>query len=450
MKLKRLKVTATLIIVAAATVISLAGFTSSSYAATPTQASSDELIHPIIKYLGKYSPHVHFSCQTPLAAQRCFGPQDFYKAYDISPLLNAGITGKGRTIAIIDFNQDPTIKHDLHVFDQYFGLPDPILNIFPRETTAMPINPSYAAETTLDVELAHAIAPGATINLILSTGQAEDVAKATAFVVDNNLGDVLSQSYGLGETDNPAFVQALHQSFLQATKKNITLLASSGDTGAAVVTAINRNGKIEQFARLGVAYPESDPLVTSVGGTTLYVNAKGQYRTETAWNNSSYFSPLGTYNATGGGFSAFFPQPAYQNNIPGIGHYRGVPDVSYNAFSNAIITCSSCGKGVDRMFLAGGTSAGSPQWAGIVALADQVAGKRLGFLNPILYRIGTSPEYGTSFHDTQIGNNTYAYTNKGTPGEIPGYSTQPGWDAATGWGSPDVAHLVPQLRRQDS
>ena len=446
MRLKRLKVTATLIIVAIATTISLAGFTSRSYAATPTQLSSDELIHPLLTYLGKYSPQVRFQCQSPLAVNRCFGPQDFYKAYNINPLLSQGITGKGRTIAIIDLNQAPTIRHDLHVFDQYFGLPDPILNIFTPEQTDMPTDTYTAAETSLDVEVAHAIAPDATINLVLvpfrTFADIPNIQKATTFVVNNNLGDVLSQSYGLGESADPTFVQALHQSFIQATKKNITLLAASGDTGAAVITGIKGN---QVAYGKGVEYPASDPLVTSVGGTNLYVNAEGKYSGERAWNDSSSSSPLGTHNATGGGFSDVFPRPVYQNDIPGIGQYRGVPDVAYDAAGNTIIICSSCGKGTDSAFLTGGTSAGSPQWAGIVALADQVAGKRLGFLNPTLYGIGKNPAYATSFHDIQIGNNTYAYTNNGISGELPGYSTQLGWDAVTGWGSPDVAHLVSKL-----
>ncbi len=248
-------------------------------------------------------------------------------------LFRRGITGKGRTIAIIDFDQDPTISHDLHVFDQYYGLPDPTLNIFTPEGTPSQLDAFTAIETTLDVEYAHVIAPDATINLVLVPWvSVTDIQKAVAFVVDNNLGDVLSQSYGLSETSlDLTFVQAVHQSFVQATKKRITLFAASGDTGAAVVeeSMINR-ARVQIVYGQGVLYPASDPLMMSVGGTTLYVNSEGQYMAETAWNNSSSSSPLATHNDTGGGFSDLFPQPAYQNHIPGIGHYR-------------VVTATGCG-----------------------------------------------------------------------------------------------------------
>jgi subtilase family serine protease len=270
-------------------------------------------------YLGKYSPTVRFSCQSPLSVKRCFGPQDFYKAYEINPLLEKGITGKGRTITIIDANQDPTIGHDLHLFDTFFGLPDPTLNIFTPEGTPLPATADNAAETTLDVELAHAIAPDATIDLILAHSLSNpDVLGATSFVVNNNLGDVLSQSFGENETADPAYVQAVHQLFAQATAQRMTLFASSGDTGAST-TDPNTGLPV-----LGVGYPASDPLVTSVGGTTLYVNSKGQYVKETAWNNSSFSLLAGTNDDTGGGFSVVFPKPPYQNDVSRIGHFRGV------------------------------------------------------------------------------------------------------------------------------
>jgi subtilase family serine protease len=423
----------------AAIILLLAGFISHASAAPPQWFSNQLMPHPVT-YLGKYIPMVRFSCQSPDAERRCLSPQDFYKAYNIDPLFSQGITGKGRTIAIIGFGLDPTIKHDLHLFDQYYGLPDPIINVFMPEGELLSLDNLFATETTLDVEMAHAIAPDATINLVLIPNTFSALVNATAYVINNNLGDVLSQSYGVYETANPAFVQAMHQLFVQATQKHITLLAASGDTGAAIVRA---DPKMEGIvAELGVLYPESDPFVTSVGGTTLSLNAEGKYETETAWNNSSSSSPLGAKNATGGGFSVVFPRPGYQDRILGIGGSRGIPDVAYNADKGGIIiVCSSCGYGPDSALLVAGTSAGSPQWAGIVALADQVAGKRLGFLNPALYDIGTSAAYTTAFHDVQTGDNTYRFST----GQVTGYSAQPGWDPVTGWGSPNVTRLVYQL-----
>lgn len=432
-----------LVLLAGAIAIPFTSSLRSSHAAAPAQVRSDihaDKIRPVSMYLGKFTPTVHFACQSPLVVNRCFGPQDFYKAYNINSLLQQGITGKGRKIVIIDAFQAPTISHDLHVFDQFFGLPDPTLNIFTPEGTPLPT--ADDAETTLDVELAHAIAPSATIDLVLARSLSNtDILGATAFVVNKNLGDVVSQSFGENESADPAYVQAEHTVFTKAIAKHITLLASSGDTGAS------EPDPTTGLPVLAVSYPASDPLVTSVGGTTLLVNTQGQFDEETSWNNSSVSLPPEN-DATGGGFSVVFSRPAYQNGVPGIGNFRGIPDVAYDADnikSGAIIVCSSCGFGPDAVFNEGGTSAGSPQWAGIVALADQLAGKRLGFLNTAIYAIGKSSKYAALFHDVQIGNNTFDFQINNTPGHVTGFSTQKGWDPVTGWGSPNVANLVPFL-----
>ncbi|HXZ05526.1 MAG TPA: S53 family peptidase [Ktedonobacteraceae bacterium] len=433
-----------LVMFAASVAIPLSVSVGNVHAATLFQVRSDvyaKVEPPISTYLGKYSPTVRFTCQSPLSVKRCFGPQDFYKVYNINPLLNKGITGKGRTIVILDANQAPTISQDLHTFDKFFGLPDPTLNIFTPEGTPLPT--TDATETTLDVELAHAIAPRATINLVLARSLSNvDLFNATAFIVNNNLGDVFSESIGENETADPAFVQAVHQLFIQAKAQQVSLFVSSGDTGSA------QTDPTTGLPVLAVGYPASDPLVTAVGGTALYVNSKGQYVSETSWNNSSFDAPPEN-DATSGGFSVVFSRPAYQNGVSSIGNHRGVPDVAYDADninSGAIIICSSCGLGPDAVILTGGTSAGTPQWAGITALADQFAGKRLGFLNTTIYAIGkNSANYSQSFHDVRIGNNTFDFEINGSPGQVTGFSTQKGWDPVTGWGSPNVANLLPML-----
>jgi subtilase family serine protease len=265
-------------------------------------------------------------------------------------------------------------------------------------------------------------------------------------VVDNNLGDVISQSFGISETCVPAYVKAIHKVFLEAEAKHITVLASAGDNGAAALLC-DSAGNVIGVGR-GVQTPESDPLVTSIGGTTLFVDRKGRYDSETSWDESSSTLPFGTNDATGGGFSAVYGKPSYQNDVPGIKTHRGVPDVAYDAAlaSATIIICSSCDPGHPgtQVLDAGGTSAGCPQWAAIVVLADELAGKDLGFLNPTLYEIGSDRSW--AFHDVRVGVNTYAFKDqKGNPAQVVGYATRKGWDPVTGFGSPDVAQLLPLL-----
>jgi subtilase family serine protease len=388
------------------------------------------------------SGDVKFTCQTPGAAVRCYGPKQIRRAYSIQPLLDQGYSGRGRTIVIIDAFQSPTIVNDLHVFDRLFGLPNPALNIIaPFGLT--PFNPNdpnqvgWSAEITLDVEWSHAIAPGATIDLVLAvSNQDQDIFNVTKYAIDNNLGDVLSQSFGEAETcANPQLLQQEHQLFEEARDKGISVFASSGDTGAAQPTCDGST----YF--LSASTPASDPLVTSVGGTYLNANPQsGQYIGEAAWNDS--------FGASGGGFSTIYARPGYQQGF--FSHAgRGVPDVSYDADVNGGVlgVWSESGQGMNVVFIFGGTSAGSPQWSAITAIADQFAQQRLGWLNPNLYEIGQNRSlYAACFHDIRVGTNTF--TGAGSNGQtvtIQGYNTLIGWDAVTGLGTPIASTLVKTL-----
>lgn len=218
--------------------------------------------------------------------------------------------------------------------------------------------------------------------------------------------------------------------FAQATAKDITILASSGDQGAAQPTC---DGK--SFF-LSASTPASDPYVTGVGGTQLFASASGAYRAEIVWNESDLGLP---YNiGSGGGFSSIYPKPSYQQGVVP-GKTRDVPDVAYNAAVNGGVLVDYNG----AFLLFGGTSAGSPQWAGVVALANQYHGERIGFLNPIVYNIGKKGSYKQTFHDIIAGNNSFFYLDGSL--RITGYSAQKGWDAATGWGTPIASALVPKL-----
>ena len=399
------------------------------------------------------------SCQTrltPSAAGSCYGPDQIRIAYGFQPLLDQGITGAGRTIVIIDAYGSPTLAADTSLFNAYMGLPATTLNVIqpdgPPLSTDVGNAFGWAAETTLDVTWAHAIAPAATIDLVVAKSNNDsDILSATQYVADHNLGDVVSQSFGEAEQCmGSALLAQQHTVFGRLAKENITLFASSGDQGAALPSC-DGNSYIK-----AASTPATDPLVTAVGGTQLIAQPAtaspftvgGTWINEVTWNE-------GIGSATGGGVSSVYSRPDYQAPVVKDTHMREVPDISYNAAVNggvlAVLTCpgpSACGAPAGTYFFRfGGTSAGSPQWAALVALADQMAGGRVGDINKTLYHLGKGNNASTYFHDITVGDNSVPF-NSGVPGTpITGFSAVPGWDAATGWGSPIANTLVPAIAK---
>jgi subtilase family serine protease len=346
-------------------------------------------------------------------------------AYDITPVLQGGINGAGQTIVIIDAFQSPTIRHDLTTFNNMFGLRSAPLNIIaPAGLT--PFNPSdpdqvgWSGEITLDVEWAHAIAPAATIDLVLAkTDSDADIQNAIQYAVDLNLGAVISMSFGEAEQCmDPQLMALQHETFREAVKKGITLFASSGDDGAAQ-PACSGTGFIQ-----AASAPASDPNVTAVGGTYLNANTtSGKYFGEEAWNETDVVSA-----ATGGGFSTVYAKPAFQTAF-NHNAMRGVPDIAYNASINGgVLAFWSEGPVGPAFYIFGGTSAGSPQMAGELTLVNQQFGRE-GNIDPILYQGFAAHGYAQFFHDITVG------TNALVPTGIPGFSTRTGWDPVTGLGS---------------
>ncbi len=381
----------------------------------------------------------------------CYSPQLIRKAYGVTPLLNGGFTGKGQSIVIIDSFGSPTIVQDLKVFDQGYGLPDPpsLKIVSPLGTINFDPNNSdmigWAFETTLDVEWAHALAPDANIVLMTSpVSETEGVQGLPEFLylekyaVSHNLGKIISQSWGATENTlfNPGGRQILNQFnnfYKQAGQEGVTFFASAGDGGSSNVDI---NGNNYPFPT--VIFPASSPYVTSVGGTSLFASNTGNYQSETVWDEVAQSAGAG-----GGGISQVFKEPAYQTaNLPAseqslLNGNRGIPDIAYNADPlTSILVYTSFIPNAAGYYLIGGTSEGSPQWAGIIADADQMAGHPLGFLNPALYQLGNS-HAANSYHDITVGNNGY--------NGIPGYNATPGWDPASGWGSPKASGLLPAL-----
>jgi subtilase family serine protease len=389
-----------------------------------------------------------YKCQAATAPLHCYGPAQIRNAYSIQPLLNKGITGKGTTIVILDAYGAPSIASDLHTFDQNFGLNDPILNVIPGQGSLPtfdpkdPLDQGWAGEIALDVEWSHVVAPDATIDLVIAnTSNDDDLVASLNYAISQNLGDTISMSFGEDENcEDAPTAAAWHSAFTAATRKGITLFASAGDEGAAQVTCDGNS--YEQVA----SSPADDPLVTGVGGTQLVADlTTGAYQSETTWNEPKYNA------GGGGGYSKLYSKPFYQygnKNIPGNG--RGVPDVAYNAAINGgvLTVTSDSGYGPGAILISGGTSSGSPQWAGIAALANQLGHKRLGLINPYLYlAFGLSkPLYASTFHDITVGTNGITLPDaKGNLLTFTGYNAQKGWDATTGWGSPIVSKFVPLI-----
>lgn len=382
--------------------------------------------HPVVTLAGT-AGQAKFSCQPIGSPVRCYSPQQLDEAYGWDQFANRGA---GETIVIIDAFQSPTLLQDVQIEDSTFGLPAPKLTIVaPQGLT--PFDPSnvdmvsWSAEISLDVESAHAYAPAAKIVLVLAKSDSNAwIFRAQKYAIDNNLGDVISQSFGEAEQcESHTLLRNTHNLFSKAVHEGITVLASSGDNGAAQPNCTG-TGLV-----LSASTPASDPDVTGVGGTNVFLGNSGKWIGETAWDDG--------YGESGGGLSSVFKTPGYQKAIGA--PVRAVPDVSYNAGVNGgiLIAWGSSGQGTGLIWIFGGTSAGSPAWAAITAVADQTAGHRLGLLNPTIYKIGeNSSSYTSDFHDITIGDNIES---------VGGYSTGPGYDLVTGWGTPQLGGLIPAL-----
>ncbi|PWI44732.1 S53 family peptidase [Streptomyces sp. ICBB 8177] len=386
-------------------------------------------------------------CRTRMQ-QDCYGPRQYQIAYDLRRLYRRGIDGAGRTIVIIDSYGSPTVQHDLNVFDTQYDLPSTTVEVhkWGRVPGFNPRNEDmdgWAGETALDVEYAHAIAPAAHIELI-ETGTSEQEGTSgfpqmmDAMAHLHGQGDVVSLS--LGATED-TFAQQAHRAgdyrlltglrygLEAAAAQHTTVVAAAGDNGA---TDDELNGKT-LFRRPEVGWPASDPLVTGVGGTRLYLNDNGRRTVpDRVWNDGD------AGGAAGGGVSRVFGRPAFQHAVAGTtGGHRGVPDVSMSASPDGgAWVYESYDPAHSGWDITGGTSQATPMFAGVVALADQAAGTRVGDLNPALYRLAP----GGRTHgvvDVTAGAN-------GANG-VRGYRAAPGYDLASGCGTIDGYRFVTTL-----
>jgi subtilase family serine protease len=389
----------------------------------------------------------------------CYAPAQFRVAYGIQPLLDHGITGRGETIVLLESpvlaSAPPPrvtdIRQDLARFDSVFGLPAVRLQVV--NTLAHVTSPWLASgEEVEDTEIVHAVAPDAAIREVLIPPTVPvnpgtvTAAVSAALRLALTQGAVISLSASRGEQcPTPAEVAQLNSVLEAAQRDHVTFVNSSGDAGAAANPCPGAAATAPLVK--GVNLLDSDPLTLAAGGTSLRANrTTGAYIGETAWNTPAP-APGTRSAASGGGFSRIFPRPAYQDGVPGIGATRGVPDVAADADPATGMALAISDGGQDYILIgASGTSAAAPLWAAVIALADQYAGRHLGFVNPALYQIGRSAYYHQAFHDVTTGTNT---VTSGTQ-TITGYQAGPGWNPVTGWGSPNAQVLVPLLARYAS
>jgi len=447
----------------------LSGLAGSAAATGPVgQPLSSVTVQPGVMHIGRAqsSPPTTADCEKAYKVA-CYEPAQIDQAYNLPAVYASGVTGRGATIVIVDSYGSPTIQHDLGTFDRTFGLPaPPSLRIIQPAGKVPAYNPGnsdmvgWASETTLDVEYAHTVAPGANL-LLVETPVSEtegthgfpQIVEAEEYVLKHHLGDVISQSFSATEQTFPrprlASVQALRGAYKLAVKDRVTVLAAAGDSGAADV------GLDESTYYLNpvTSWPDSDPDVTGIGGTQLHFSAKGQPTAPTVWND--------TYNkatnefavgdagpnplAGGGGLSILFSRPYYQKGVRNVvGDRRGVPDISMSAACNGSVdTYGSFGGAPAGWTPACGTSEATPLFAGIVALADQVAGRSLGLINPALYRL--SAEHAPGIVDVTSGSNTVSFSQGGHEHTVRGFTARPGYDLASGVGTVNAVFFVREL-----
>lgn len=337
-------------------------------------------------------------------------PAQVRAAYGFNNISFGGIAGDGtgQTIAIVDAYDNPNIQNDLNVFSDTFGLPRTTVTRYNQSGGAsLPGTDrtgGWEMESALDVEWAHAIAPGANIILVEARSASDsDLLAAVDFAAAH--ASVVSMSWGGSEWSGQV---ALDSHF---SHPGVTFVASSGDSGAPI------------------SWPSSSPNVLAVGGTTLSVASDGTWLGETGWSGS------------GGGPSAYFSQPSYQQGVvTQTTTKRANPDVAYNAspsYGSAFAIYDSFTGGGGWLGI-GGTSAGAPQWAALIAIANQ--GRALASQAPIN---ATDPQEVMTVLYNGAGTGMFRDVTSGTSTGSPHYSAGTGYDYVTGLGSP-VANLVVQ------
>lgn len=368
----------------------------------------------------------------PAPPTRGLAPRDLAVAYDFAPLWDAGVTGDGQNVAILQFGLDT--DEDLAVFDAAFGINGPTPERIAVGDGLIGAPADFGTEATLDTQVVRAAAPGAQI-LVYGFENTFSMALAVDQIVGDGRASIISLSYGKcfkpGEYMSELEASFGLEAFQRAALAGVSMYAASGDWGAFTCHVFDPEDHDES-----TFWPSCTDNVVSVGGTFLETRADGTYLRETGWQD--YL----TTGGTGGGFSFGDPMPSWQAG-PGVQNVRTdgrrqCPDVSAVADPDTgyLIFVTNQETGESGWQMVGGTSAAAPLWAGIQALMQQAAAAQgidaLGFMNPRYYRIAQSDP--GAFHDVVRGGNL---VDEATPG----------WDFATGVGSPRVVALTDAVIR---
>ena len=422
-----------------------------------------------------------------------FQPSELQTAYNMTPLYKAGFDGSGETIAITEAYGSTTIAQDAEIFSTVYNLPELTLEIV--KAPGLANNPHGVArnwdiETTLDVEWAHALAPGAHIALVIATDHSS-LDEAINYAVVHHLGNTISNSWsrpeGLG---NPAQFNRVNRILEQAVVQGIDVNFASGDCGDQTVLV---PGFCSPLPFKTVAFPASSPFATGVGGTSLVLNSDDSINFQTGWGNnltrianrvsegSTPVNPplqLGFQGGAGGGSSVTFAKPAFQSGLPG--NVRLVPDISMVADPFTGVELIQTVGGVTGVSVIGGTSVGAPTFSAVMAIAAQKAGHGLGQAAALVYSLPagavadvapvgsannvtgsiTTPSGTTNFTADQLaaplfGTTTYFSALYNSPfstrwfvitfGTDTSLETAAGWDNVTGVGTPNGQAFVGAL-----
>jgi hypothetical protein len=375
----------------------------------------------------------------PLAACRpgagvpCYGQDPVHRAYRMGAVYARGITGAGTTVAVLVPYSSPWLAADLGTYSRFYRLPRPRLRVYSwRHAPAAPPGSRAAAgwiqEGTADLEMAHYMAPGAALTYVAlpPRGAMPAAMAALDWLAARGRVTVASFSWGFCEKGTAVpYLRALSRGLAAAAARGVSIIAGSGDYGPTCP------GPRGLYRTRAVTWPTSDPLVTAVGSLTLHLNPQGRRLSPDA--------VTGAPRATGGGLSACYPRPPYQDHLTRIvGASRGVVDISMTGRAWAYIAVPGL-PGAPPWHHAAGTSIAAPLLAGIIADAAQDAGRRLGPLGPALYRMHGP---GDGITDITRGDNT----DHG----VPGYPAAAGYDLSSGIGTPSRAlAFITTLARLD-
>jgi subtilase family serine protease len=418
----------------------------------------------------------------PLTYAPCgYKPAQVRGAYGIDQALGAGYDGRGTTVAVVDAYASQTIVADGQTYAKRNDRQHPLRRyqfsqILPTTYTNVDLCGAggWYGEETLDTEAVHTMAPAANILYVGAQSCLDpDLNAAVNTVVDNSLAQVITNSYGDVEPTSLADVAEAHQTFIQAAAQGISVLFSSGDNGDEIANTDSRQ----------VDWSASDPFVTAVGGTALAVGQSNNYLFEQGWGtgksiltNGQWVPPSPAYlYGGGGGTSQLFKQPGYQKKVVpvsishyfGQGAHRAVPDVGMIADPSTGFLVGQSQTFPDGSvryseYRIGGTSVSSPMFAGVVAVADQVKGGTLGFLNPKIYSLAGSSAFRDVNHGRAVtdgvvredfvngfnatGGLTTSLRTLNQTGTI---FTRPGYDDVTGVGSPNgISFLIDMALRR--